>query len=96
MFWIFEIPIMFIVIVAMLVGAIKPGGALQILGWIAIASGAVIYFKSDSNERMSKDSKSGYYMLSILICITGGVLILFGLWFGEHTLFEFLFGTYWF
>ncbi len=91
---IFFIPAIAIAIVFMLIGSIQPGGFITILGWISIIAGLIflrLYFK----EKDYGDYHD-YRVWAPLCLILGVLLWMFGGWFGELTLFEFLFGTGWF
>ena len=90
----FFIPAIVFVIAFMLLGGIRPGGFITILGWISFIAGLVFL------ARYFRDRDDGdYYGFRVWapLCLIGGVLLwIFGGWFGNHSLFEFLFGTGWF
>ena len=91
---IFFIPTMAIVIALILVGSIQPGGFLAVLGWFSFIAGMiflVLYLK----EKDYGDYH-GYRVWAPLFLVGAVLLWIFGGWFGDHSLFEFLFGTGWF
>lgn len=90
MIWLIEIPAIVLVIAAMLFGSIQMGAILRTVG-ILIAIGSVLAFLwANSND------ESGMKGASIFIGIEGILIYFFGVWFADHTIFEFLFGTGWF
>lgn len=91
--WIVEIPIIVYVIAAMLIGSIQIGHTLRVLGVILLLIGAVLLVISFCSEG-KKRAKTG---LACVFFIFNAILFLaIGVCFGEHNLFEFLFGTGWF
>lgn len=87
MIWIFEVPIFALMIIAMLVGSIKIGGILRVFGIIQIVIGVVVFiFIPKSTPRTC----------ALMIGFQGIVALLIGIWFADHSIFEFLFGTGWF
>lgn len=93
MIWIIEIPIIFLVIVAMLVGSIQIGGVLRALGILMISIAAVLLLVSCFSDEKRKKKRIA---IAGLIGPQGILVLLAGIWFADHSLFEFLFGTGWF
>ena len=89
MIWIIEIPIIVFVIIGMLVGSIQVGTILRVVGIIMLIASLVWLAVVKSNESDERDQSA----VAIFFAVQGLLVFLFGIWFGEHSLFEFLFGT---
>lgn len=89
----FEIPIIALVVIAMLVGSIQIGQILRVIGVIMLIGGAISLLVSFTQEG---DAKGKWGAATALLGVQGVIVLLVGIWFGEHSLFEFLFGTGWF
>lgn len=94
MIWIIEVPIVVLVIIAMLVGSIEVGGILRTIGIIMMIAGALSFVIAIAQRKDGSGSRNG--KVTALLLVQGLVVWLIGIWFGEHNLFEFLFGTGWF
>ena len=93
MIWIVEIPIVAIVIAAMLIGDIRLGPALRSIGGILLVVSILLLLVGLFKEGRSRTKWFGG---ASLVGIQGLIMWLIGLFFGEHNLFEFFFGTGWF
>ena len=90
MIWFIEIPVIVFVILGMLAGSAQIGCLLHTIGITVLIIGFLVWIISLYSDRDTKVVLGGVLM------INGAILLLTGMWFGEHTLFEFLFGTGWF
>lgn len=101
MIWIVEIPVIVLVIAAMLIGSVEIGGTLRVVGAVLSALGAyylvrTMLISKTTPDRSLKKKRNRFFGMALLLGIQGVVVLLIGIWFGEHSIFEFLFGTGWF
>lgn len=93
----FEIPAIAIVIALILgvgvLDGIKPGDIFNFAGWFLLIVGTIFALVGLCSE--TKNAEGKLYG-GIFTAVIGIIAFLIGGWFGEHTLFEFLFGTGWF
>lgn len=89
MIWFIEIPVILFVILGMLAGSVQIGGLLRTIGIILLIVGFLVWIISLYGKRDTK------VVLGGILLINGAILLLTGIWFADHTLFEFLFGTAW-
>ncbi|MBR2889156.1 MAG: hypothetical protein IKC09_02635 [Oscillospiraceae bacterium] len=94
MIWLIEIPVIVFIIAGMLVGSIEIGGILRITGVImSLAAALALVIFSNSEDRRKRED---LVPVCWVVLGTGIVALIVGIYFGEHNLFEFLFGTGWF
>ena len=89
MIWFIEIPVILFVILGMLAGSAQIGCLLRTIGIILLIVGFLVWIIALHSERDTK------VVLGGILLINGAILLLTGIWFVDHTLFEFLFGTGW-
>ena len=90
MIWFIEIPVIAVVILGMLAGSVQIGCLLRTVGTIVLIVGFLVWFVSLYRNRDRQ------VILGGVLLINGAILLLTGIWFADHTLFEFLFGRGWF
>ncbi len=88
--YIILIPASVIIIIAMLVGSIQIGSALRVIGILMLLCGLITFIVS---RKKDKYSKSNWIGATLFFGYFGLIILLIGIWFGDHNIFEFLFGT---
>ena len=87
--WIISVPAIVFVIIAMLVGNIQPGLIIRVIGILVLIGGGITFLVSLDRKG---DDKSDLIKAAVTFLVLGILILLLGIWFGGHTLLEFLFG----